>query len=40
LSEGDLVDQNGNGRLEGDELPVQKSRTSLLQPQLGITIQL
>jgi len=40
LSEGDLVDQNGNGRLDEDELRVQESRTSLLQPQLGVTIQL
>jgi hypothetical protein len=40
LSEGNLVDQNGNGHLDGEELRVQESRTSLLQPQLGVTIQL
>lgn len=39
LAEGGLTDDNGNGRLDAEELDVRRSRTTLLQPQFGLTIQ-
>jgi hypothetical protein len=40
LAEGELADENGNGRLEEDELDVRRSRTTFLQPQFGVTLRL
>ena len=40
LAEGELADENGNGRLETDELDVRRSRTTFLQPQFGVTLRL
>ena len=40
LAEGALTDDNGNGELDRSELDVRRSRTTLLQPQFGVTIQL
>jgi hypothetical protein len=40
LAEGDLEDVNGNGRLDRSEMDVRRSRTTFLQPQFGVTIQL
>jgi hypothetical protein len=39
LSEGDLVDENDNGRLDRSELDIRRSRTTFLQPQFGVTLQ-
>lgn len=39
LAEGRLVDENGNNRLDRDELDVRRSRTTFLQPQLGATLR-
>lgn len=38
LAEGDLIDLDGNGRLDRDELDIRRSRTDLLIPRLGVTI--
>ena len=40
LTEGELIDADEDGQLNGDELPVRRSRTTLLQPQIGVTFQL
>ena len=40
LAEGELTDENGNGRLDEDELDVRRSRTTFLQPQVGVTLRL
>lgn len=40
LAEGDLVDTNANNRLDREELPIRQSRTTLVQPQVGLAIQL
>ncbi|MCS4194368.1 hypothetical protein GGP50_002594 [Salinibacter ruber] len=40
LAEGDLTDENGNGRLDRSELDVRRSRTTFLQPQFGVTFRL
>jgi hypothetical protein len=40
LQEGRIVDENRNGRLEREELPISKSRTTHLQPQIGVTFRL
>jgi len=40
LAEGALTDDNDNGELDRSELDVRRSRTTLLQPQFGVTIQL
>ncbi|MCS4194358.1 hypothetical protein GGP50_002584 [Salinibacter ruber] len=40
LAEGELADENGNGRLDEDELDVRRSRTTFLQPQFGVTLRL
>jgi hypothetical protein len=39
-AEGSLTDENDNGRLEGSELDVRRSRTTFLQPQFGVTLRL
>jgi hypothetical protein len=39
LAEGNLEDTNGNGRLDDSELPIRRSTTTLLQPQIGVTVQ-
>ncbi|MFP4229105.1 MAG: hypothetical protein ACLFTE_09790 [Salinivenus sp.] len=39
LAEGSLEDTNGNGRLDDSELPIRRSTTTLLQPQIGVTVQ-
>lgn len=39
LAEGALEDTNGNGRLDDEELPIRRSPTTLLQPQVGVTVQ-
>ena len=40
LAEGELTDENGDGRLDEDELDVRRSRTTFLQPQVGVTLRL
>lgn len=40
LAEGELTDENGNGRLDRSELGVRRSRTTFLQPQFGVTLRL
>lgn len=40
LAEGALADDNGDGRLGESELDIRRSRTTLLQPQFGVTFQL
>ncbi len=40
LAEGALSDQNGNGELDRSELDVRRSRTTFLQPTVGVTIRL
>ncbi len=40
LAEGDLTDENGNGRLDRSELDVRRSRTTFLQPHFGMTFRL
>jgi len=39
LAEGNLEDTNGNGRLDPDELNIRRSRTTLVQPQVGVSVQ-
>lgn len=39
LAEGELVDDNGNGRLDPDELDIRRSTTTLLQPQIGVAVR-
>jgi hypothetical protein len=39
LAEGALEDTNGNGQLDDEELSIRRSTTTLLQPQLGVTVQ-
>lgn len=39
LREGPIEDINGNGRIEESELDVQRSRTALLVPQLGVSVR-
>jgi hypothetical protein len=39
LSEGELSDENDNGRLDQSELDVRRSRTTFLQPQFGVTLR-
>lgn len=39
LAEGDLADENENGRLDRSELDVRRSRTTFLQPQVGVTLR-
>ena len=40
LAEGSLTDENGDGQLEESEMEVRRSRTTFLQPQLGVTVRL
>lgn len=40
LAEGALTDENGNGQLDRSEMNVRRSRTTFLQPQVGVTIRL
>ena len=40
LAEGNLNDDNGNGQLDRSEMDVRRSRTTFLQPQFGVTLQL
>jgi hypothetical protein len=40
LAEGALSDQNGNGELDRSELDVRRSRTTFLQPTVGVTVRL
>jgi hypothetical protein len=39
LAEGDLIDDNNNGRLDPDELDVRRSTTTLIQPQIGVAVR-
>jgi len=39
LAEGALTDDNDNGELDRSELDVRRSRTTLLQPQFGVTVR-
>ena len=39
LAEGSLEDTNNNGQLDDSELNIRRSRTPLLQPQIGVTVQ-
>lgn len=39
LAEGDLNDDNGNGRLDDDELDIRRSTTTLIQPQIGVALR-
>jgi hypothetical protein len=39
LAEGDLTDDNENGRLDASELDVRRSTTTLLQPQFGVALR-
>ena len=39
LAEGELEDTNGNGVLDDEELDIRRSNTTLVQPQIGITMQ-
>lgn len=39
LGEADLIDSNGNGQIDRDELDVRRSRTDLLIPQIGMTVR-
>lgn len=39
LSEGQLSDENNDGRLDQSELEVRRSRTTFLQPQFGVTLR-
>lgn len=39
LAEGALTDDNDNGELDRSELDVRRSRTTLLQPQFGVTMR-
>lgn len=38
LSEGRLEDIDGDGTLSDDELPIERSRTNLIQPMVGLTV--
>lgn len=38
LAGGDLDDTNGNGQLDEAELDIRRSTTTLLQPQVGVTL--
>lgn len=38
LAEGSLEDTNGNGQLDDEELDVRRSNTTLVQPQIGVTL--
>jgi len=40
LAEGNLTDDNSNGQLDRSEMDVHRSRTTLLQPPFGVTLQL
>jgi hypothetical protein len=40
LTEGALNDQNGNGQLDQGELDIRRSRTTFLQPTIGVTVRL
>jgi hypothetical protein len=40
LTEGALSDENGNGQLDRSELDVHRSRTTFLQPTIGVTVRL
>ena len=39
LAEGDLIDDNNNGRLDPDELDIRRSTTTLVQPQIGVSLR-
>jgi hypothetical protein len=39
LAEGELRDTNGNGVLDNNELDIRQSPTTLVQPQVGLTMQ-
>lgn len=39
LAEGDLADENGNGRLDEDELDIRRSTTTLIQPHVGVALR-
>lgn len=39
LAEGQLTDENDNGRLDRSELDVRRSRTTFLQPHFGVTLR-
>lgn len=38
LAEGSLEDENQNGQLDEEELDIRRSQTSLIQPQVGVTM--
>jgi hypothetical protein len=40
LTEGALNDQNGNGQLDRSEMDIRRSRTTFLQPTVGVTVRL
>jgi hypothetical protein len=40
LTEGTLSDENGNGQLDRSELNVHRSRTTFVQPTVGVTVRL
>jgi hypothetical protein len=40
LTEGTLSDENGNGELDRSEMDVHRSRTTFLQPTIGVTVRL
>jgi hypothetical protein len=39
LAEGELEDTDGDGQLDREELDVRRSQTTLLQPQVGLTLR-
>ena len=39
LAEGEIEDVNENGRIDDEELDIRRSRTTLIQPQIGVTVR-
>ncbi len=39
LAEGGIEDVNENGRIDDEELDIRRSQTTLIQPQIGVTVR-
>lgn len=39
LDRGPLRDDDGDGRLDDDELNIRRSRTDLITPRIGVSVQ-
>jgi hypothetical protein len=39
LAEGEIEDVNENGRIDDEELDIRRSQTTLIQPQIGVTVR-